>query len=708
MKKFFVGDWCKMNTISPFARGIAAATVAFLGVDMSHATTAHFRADVRQCAQIATGVEALGSADGSAVTPWDTTALADGWTPRVSGGISTNVLVLNGASVVGGRLSTNETWGAAAMDHGADYVVRHDVVVPSGVSLSITADTIVKFAGGAKLIVEDGGAVIADGALLADFADDSVGGDTNMDGAGTTPTTVWEDWTEGVADGDLVRVLLYDGAAPAAPARAYTTGRPLGALPALSREGARFEGWRTAPDGGGEAVSAATLAGAAVATLHASWTIFSLDLAPASTNLAATAGNCTFAVAANAAWTVSTDADWITLRTRRGNGNGTAGFTVAANESTGQRTGTVRVTLAEGGISRDFTVTQSAMEQVAAPAIVPGDGTTFRASAQRVAIRCATSGATIRYTLDGSDPTASSAVCGSAGFNVFDTTTVKARAFKDGMLPSAVVSARFVRLLTLAEALDVPLWTVTTDGDAPWTVDAGISSEGTGSSARSGVIGDDQTTALHAGVEGSGTLSFRWRASCEESPDADYPWDYLSFEADGAVRATLDGQTGWLDVSVTLGAGAHSLVWRFQKDFMDGDDVGEDCGWVDRVTWTPTVVSDSAAIPVSWFENQGLVAMGGTAEAAASADPDRDGLTTAEEYVAGTDPNDTSSTFRADIEIVDGRPVVTWTPDLLGERAYRTLGTKSLGADAQWDDVTDIDDPGAEGYRFFKVSVGMD
>jgi len=47
----------------------------------------------------------------------------------------------------------------------------------------------------------------------------------------------------------------------------------------------------------------------------------------------------------------------------------------------------------------------------------------------------------------------------------------------------------------------------------------------------------------------------------------------------------------------------------------------------------------------------------------------------------------------------------------------KTLGAKSLGASAQgakssgtavqWDDMTDVADPDAAGYRFFKVEVEM-
>ena len=59
---------------------------------------------------------------------------------------------------------------------------------------------------------------------------------------------------------------------------------------------------------------------------------------------------------------------------------------------------------------------------------------------------------------------------------------------------------------------------------------------------------------------------------------------------------------------------------------------------------------------------------------------------------------------------MDGKPVVSWEPDLnegdtKHERVYRVLGAKTLGGG--WDDMTDIADPGAEGYRFFKATVEM-
>jgi hypothetical protein len=291
-------------------------------------------------------------------------------------------------------------------------------------------------------------------------------------------------------------------------------------------------------------------------------------------------------------------------------------------------------------------------------------------------------------------------------FNVFDTTLIKARAFKAGMRPSAIVSARIIRLHSLAEAMDVPLWTVTTDDANPWLVDSGVSRSG-GSSARSGRIGAEETSSIRTAVEGAGTLSFLWRASCEDGPDYDL-WDYLAVLVDGVDVKHIDGDSGWQHVSLKIkGSGTHTIEWVYSKDYIDGDDVGEDCGWVDGVTWTSD--HGDSGVPVSWLENLGAVsdsaASDGLLTEIANADPDGDGFTTAEEYVIGTDPNDASSTFTASIEVVDGKPVVTYAPELTGERKYTKWGKRSLSD--EWESWEEVREGEEANYKFFKVTVEM-
>lgn len=76
---------------------------------------------------------------------------------------------------------------------------------------------------------------------------------------------------------------------------------------------------------------------------------------------------------------------------------------------------------------------------VATPTFSP-DGGTYT-SAQNVTIGCTTSGATIRYTTDGSDPTSSSQVY-SDPIAISTTTTLKAIAIKDGVT-SAIATATY-------------------------------------------------------------------------------------------------------------------------------------------------------------------------------------------------------------------------------------------------------------------------
>ena len=95
-------------------------------------------------------------------------------------------------------------------------------------------------------------------------------------------------------------------------------------------------------------------------------------------------------------------------------------------------------------------------ETVATPTFNPEAGT--YSEAVSVIISCATEGATIYYTLDGSDPMEEGTVYTSA-INITETTTVKAIATKEGYLNSGVASATYTiseapapTLITIAEA----------------------------------------------------------------------------------------------------------------------------------------------------------------------------------------------------------------------------------------------------------------
>ena len=76
-------------------------------------------------------------------------------------------------------------------------------------------------------------------------------------------------------------------------------------------------------------------------------------------------------------------------------------------------------------------------------------------------------------------------------------------------------------------------------------------------------------------------------------------------------------------------------------------------------------------------------------------------------YVTGIDPTDATAKFVTKIEMVNGKPIITWEPDMndgagkTGVRTYKILGSTDLKT---W---TEVADEAEANFNFFKVEVSM-
>jgi len=133
--------------------------------------------------------------------------------------------------------------------------------------------------------------------------------------------------------------------------------------------------------------------------------------------------------------------------------NGTA-YSTAINVTA---TTTIKSIAIKSGMtdSNVSSATYTKMDQVAVPVFSPADGTLFAAS-QQVTISCATSGATIKYTTDGTAPSSTNGTAYSTAINVTATTTIKAIAIKSGMTDSNVPSATYTKIGQVATPSFVP------------------------------------------------------------------------------------------------------------------------------------------------------------------------------------------------------------------------------------------------------------
>lgn len=135
---------------------------------------------------------------------------------------------------------------------------------------------------------------------------------------------------------------------------------------------------------------------------------------------------------------------------------------------------------------------------VVAPVFSPAGGT-FPGPVD-VSLSTATSGAAIRYTTNGSDPTASSTLYTGAALHFTGPTTLKARAFKSGLNDSSVTTATY----TIPPQAAAPVFNPSTE-TYTGSVDVTISTATSGATLRYTTDGSDPTSssALY-----TGTLTF--------------------------------------------------------------------------------------------------------------------------------------------------------------------------------------------------------
>jgi formylglycine-generating enzyme required for sulfatase activity len=100
-----------------------------------------------------------------------------------------------------------------------------------------------------------------------------------------------------------------------------------------------------------------------------------------------------------------------------------------------------------------------------------------------------------------------------------------------------------------------------------------------------GLLADGNMTGIELTVTGSGVLAFDWQVSSE----ADYDWLRFYEVGMGATNQISGVGTGWERIFVNVNGApdaVHVFRWEYLKDPL-GDYVGEDCGWVDAISWEP-------------------------------------------------------------------------------------------------------------------------
>ena len=120
-------------------------------------------------------------------------------------------------------------------------------------------------------------------------------------------------------------------------------------------------------------------------------------------------------------------------------------------------------------------------------------------------------------------------------------------------------------------------------GDQPWFVTDEDPHSGN-YCARSGAIDDDEVSNLliYVDVLEDSEIDFWVKTSSE------YHKDYLAFFLDKKLKQWWSGETEWTHYSISFPAGSHVFKWTYDKSPHNAS--GEDCGWIDDITFPRSCV----------------------------------------------------------------------------------------------------------------------
>ena len=335
-----------------------------------------------------------------------------------------------------------------------------------------------------------------------------------------------------------------------------------------------------------------------------------------------------------------------------------------------------------------------------------------------VMLTCSTPDATIRYTTDGSDPTESSPVYSGPIF-IEDDTTIKARAWKSGMNPSAIVAETYTydasQGAPKGDYFNNPIGISGASGsrviedNSAYTVEAG---EPLHTLNNGSYYNQFHTIWYKWTAPGSGTMTCETKCSKlsgntisrKQTAVALYTRNNLSSLTRLAYATQPDSANEYatsLNVSVEQGV-TYYIVGMTLNSTATGTFT---LSWSGNLTVAATATSTTPVpVPYTWLDAV-YPGQGTSAEAYETlgfSDTDGDGFTAWEEYLLDTDPTDAASRFFATVRIEGGLPVFGWshTNANIGTLGYRYVpkGRTSLEGSSDWL-------PFASGHRFFKISV---